>query len=339
MMTTVFDTASSVPSYDAVDPGQFRRLAAARTPFAIRDFASTWPAVKRANKSDEELARYLAGQAVKRELPVIVAPAEAEGLFFYKSDLRGLNFNRQQVALPLFLEHLLHLRSSPKPPGLFIQSTPIDDTLSRFSDENPNPYTPLVGGRMWLGNRTRVATHFDVADNFAVVVAGKRRFLLFPPETVGSLYVGPLDFTLAGQPVSLVDPRNPDLLTFPKFSEAAKMAMVCELEPGDAIYIPSPWWHHVEALSGFNMLVNYWWRDYPEACGTPFHWLIHGLLSIRHLPEAERAAWRSMADHYIFEADGDPAAHLPPHARSVLGEMTPELANQLRKWIRDNAFN
>jgi hypothetical protein len=338
-MTSVFDIATSVTVHDTVDPARFRTLAAERLPFVIRDFAAGWPAVDHARRSDEDLARYLVAQAGPQDLPVIIAPPEAEGLFFYKPDLSGLNFNRQTVALRLYLEHLLHLRTAPAPPTLFIQSTPIDDVLKTFANDNPNLALPETGGRMWLGNRTRVATHFDVADNLAVVVAGRRRFLLFPPDQVDNLYIGPLDFTLAGQPVSLVDPRHPDLVKYPKFADAMAAAQVCELGPGDAIYIPSPWWHYVEALEPFNMLVNYWWRDYPQACGTPFHWLVHGLLAVRHLPAPEREAWRKMVDHYVFDADGDPAAHLPPHARTVLGEMTPELAQHLQTWLKHNVFS
>ena len=34
-------------------------------------------------------------------------------------------------------------------------------------------------------------------------------------------------------------------------SETAS-AQTAELEPGDAIYIPYFWWHHVRSLTGFN---------------------------------------------------------------------------------------
>jgi quercetin dioxygenase-like cupin family protein len=39
------------------------------------------------------------------------------------------------------------------------------------------------------------------------------------------------------------------------------MAMEAELSPGDAIFIPMGWFHHVEALERFNVLVNYWWDE------------------------------------------------------------------------------
>ena len=36
---------------------------------------------------------------------------------------------------------------------------------------------------LWLGNRTRIAAHYDLPDNLAVVAAGRRRFTVFPPTT------------------------------------------------------------------------------------------------------------------------------------------------------------
>ena len=117
--------------------------------------------------------------------------------------------------------------------------------------------------RIWIGNRSLVSTHFDLSDNIACVVAGRRRFTLFPPEQLPNLYVGPLDHTMAGQPASMVELNAPDFERFPRFREALAAAVTAELEPGDAIYIPTLWWHQIEALAPFNILVNYWWEDAP----------------------------------------------------------------------------
>ena len=38
--------------------------------------------------------------------------------------------------------------------------------------------------------------------------------------------------------------------------------------PGDAIYIPPLWWHHVESLGQFNVLVNYWYRTGPDTAAA-----------------------------------------------------------------------
>jgi hypothetical protein len=106
----------------------------------------------------------------------------------------------------------------------------------------------------------------------------------FPPDQVANLYVGPLDHTMAGQPASMAPLKSPDFDRFPRFREALAAARTAELEPGDAIYIPTLWWHHVEALSAFNVLVNYWWEDPSQFAGGAFEAMIHGIMSVSYLP-------------------------------------------------------
>jgi hypothetical protein len=98
------------------------------------------------------------------------------------------------------------------------------------------------------------------------VVSGRRRFTLLPPEQVRNLYLGPLDFAPTPTPISLVSFRSPDFERFPRFHDALAAAEAAELEPGDALYIPSVWWHHVESIGVLNAMVNYWWSA-PAADG------------------------------------------------------------------------
>jgi len=148
-------------------------------------------------------------------------------------------------------------------------------------------------------------------ENIGCVVAGRRRFTVFPPEQTSNLYVGPLDLTPAGAPVSMVSVTAPEFERFPRFREALANGLVADLEPGDAIYIPYLWWHHVESLERFNVLVNYWWNPAPAGLGAPFDSIFHGMMAIGGLPANQRKAWRALFDHYVFRLDGDPAEHLP----------------------------
>ena len=81
------------------------------------------------------------------------------------------------------------------------------------------------------------------------------------------------------------------------------------------------------------MLVNYWWEGAASPSALPFTALIHTIQAFRHLPEAERDAWRAYVEHYAFDGDGDPAAHLAPHDPGILGPMTPQLAQHLHRWL------
>ena len=188
----------------------------------------------------------------------------------------------------------------------------------------------MLSSVSWLGNNTRVSAHFDFPDNVACVVAGKRRFTLFPPEQIGNLYIGPIDRTPSGQAISLVDFANPDFDKYPKFATALESAVSYELEPGDAIFIPSMWWHHVESLSDFNLLINYWWITSPPAMGSPITALLHAILAVRDLPERQREAIRGLFDHYVFEADASVYDHIPESGRGCLSLMDEQSARQLR---------
>ena len=303
-------------------------------PVVLRGVASGWPAVAAARTSDAELARYVATFDRGAPVEAFLGPAEMRGRYFYAADMRGFNFERRKGPLAGVFDHLLRMVEDPAPPCFYVGATPVPEALPGFDAANPMTLFARATAmpRAWIGNRSTVTTHFDVSDNIAVVVAGRRRFTLFPPDQLPNLYIGPLDHTMAGQPASMVDLHEPDLERFPRFAEAMGAAMTAELEPGDAIYIPSLWWHHVDALSPVNMLVNYW-VDPPANAGSPFDAMIHGILAIAALPEPRRAAWRSFFDHYVFRPERDPAEHLPPEHRGILSEQTPELRERIRLFL------
>ena len=106
---------------------------------------------------------------------------------------------------------------------------------------------------------------------------------------------------------------------------------MAELEPGDALYIPYYWFHHVESLEPFNVLVNYWWDAARGDVGSPWDVLMHGMMTLRNLPADQRRAWRALFDHYVFLANGDPAAHLPQSAHGILSATRPQDVERMRR--------
>jgi hypothetical protein len=162
------------------------------------------------------------------------------------------------------------------------------------------------------------------------VASGRRRFTLFPPDQIGNLYQGPLERTPAGTTISMVDFDAPDPDLHPRFAEAMAHAFVIDMAPGDAIYIPYMWWHHVRSLDRLNMLVNYWWKPAPKTTSHPMDAMLHAMLTIRDLPPAHRDAWRAHFEHYVFAGNADQAAHLPAEQRGVLADLDAAGVEQLR---------
>jgi hypothetical protein len=219
----------------------------------------------------------------------------------------------------------------PAAPTIYVGSTTIDTWLPGLRESNDLGFGALQPlASIWIGNRTCVPAHQDVPDNIACVVAGRRRVTLFPPDQLQNLYIGPLDRTPAGQAVSLVDFDAPDHQRFPRFAEAMRHAQTAELGPGDAVLIPSMWWHRIQALDAFNVLVNYWWRQSPKWMDTPMNALLHAILSVRDLPPEQREVWREVFRHYVFDADADTLAHIPDAVRGLLAPLDEARARELR---------
>lgn len=300
-------------------------------PVLMKGFIGHWPAVEAARTSNEAIIDYVKGFDRGQPVETIFGSPEIAGKFFYNDDLTGLNFTKRPAIISDSLDAVARLRGEDNPGSVYIQSVPMHQNLPGFAENNPiGVLPPAIEPRIWVGNRLTVQTHFDVLENIAAVVAGRRRFTLFPPEQTPNLYVGPFELTLAGPPVSLVRLENPDLERYPRFAEAWPHALSAELEPGDALFIPYFWWHHVESLEDFNMLVNYWWNDASKTLASPFDALLHAIIAVRDLPPHQRAAWQMMFEHYAFHKNGDPVAHLPPHSKGALGPHTPDQRNQLK---------
>ncbi len=302
-------------------------------PVLLKGLVANWPIVQAGLKSVKEADEYL--RSFYKGTPVVVYSGgpEIEGRVFYGEDFKGFNYDVGNVELTKVLDKLLeHLETDPEvAPTYYVGSTGVDNWLPGFRQENDislNSYKPLVS--IWIGNRSRISAHFDFPDNIACCVVGKRRFTVFPPDQLKNLYVGPLDLTPSGQAISLVDFSKPDFEKYPRFKEAVEHAQVAEMEPGDALFLPSMWWHHVESLSAYNALVNYWWRNTPSYLGGPINVLNHALMSIRNLPKEQRKAWQNLFNQYVFDADEEDIAHIPEHVRGVLAPMDEMSARKMR---------
>ncbi len=314
--------------FDAILQGQ--------QPKVFKGMARDWPLVREGLESPQAAMAYIAAHDSGQPVVAYVGDPAIKGRFFYDEERGGMNFQAGRVRLAEFMERVASHLDDPNAPSLYVGSTDIDAYLPGLRAENDLavPSTvfgeqgPLVG--VWLGNRTTATAHYDMSNNIACCAVGRRRFTLFPPDQAANLYPGPLEPTPGGQVVSMVDFRDPDLEAFPRFADALKTAQVADLEPGDVLVYPALWWHHVEALDPFNVLVNYWWNSAPGFLDTPMNTLLHGLLSLRDRPDHEKQAWRHLFDYYLFGPADRAGAHLPQAMRGPLGPLDATQARRLR---------
>lgn len=320
----------------APDAIPYDDLMAGDRPVILKGVAKDWPLVQAGMKSSEAAMDYILRFYGGKPVTGYSTDAANDGRYFYNDDVTGFNFDRARVALDDFFGRIREELGRNDARSYYIGSTDLDTYLPGFRGENDlvlnNPMfeanPPLVS--IWLGNRTTATCHYDMSNNMACSLVGQRRFTLFPPDQVANLYPGPLEPTPGGQVVSMVDFRDPDFETYPRFADALETAQVADLEPGDVLFYPALWWHHVEALGPFNAMVNYWWNTSPAWIDTPQNTLLHGLLSLRDRPEHEKRAWKALFDYYVFGDAGQAGEHLPEHARGPLGPMDQNTARRLR---------
>jgi hypothetical protein len=312
-----------IPAQEVTDPDTFvREVAEPCRPVVIRGLVGSWPVVQAAARSPLHFRDYVSQFDAGGQTEVFVGEPHIAGKYYYGDDLKGFNFSRSRMSFADALDSVVATAGRAGQRSMYVGSLPIEHYLPGFASRNTLAVLkPDIAPRIWLGHASNVSAHYDTFDNVACVVAGVRRFTLFAPETIGRLYVGPLDHTMAGQPVSLAASAPPDDARFPLFREVREQALVAELRPGDAIYIPKLWWHQVEATRPFNVLVNYWWDAFSAGPDAPSVGLLLSMITIAERPPAEREAWKAFFDHYVFRTNGHPLAHLPASQHGLLGPL------------------
>ncbi len=309
-----------VQSWSAADEPQLKdRLEQCAEPVLLKGLVAHWAAVRAGRESALGICEYLARFDRGVEIIATKTRAAARGVMGYNDDLSDFAFVKARMGLAEFVSHLAAYLSVDGAPAIAAQCAKVSEVLPGFLDDNTLRALPGVVPNFWLGNALTVPVHHDHPYNLACVVAGRRRFTLFAPAQVGNLYVGPLEHTPSGAPISVVHPKSPDFVRYPRYREALASARVAELEPGDALYIPPLWFHQVEALEKVNLLVNYWWpvsgaQDLPSPAAT----FMQAISVLNALPPAQRDAWAAMFEHYVVQREQEPGGHIPEAWRGVL---------------------
>lgn len=313
---------------------------ASTQPIILKGLVNNWPLVKAGMESSERAIELLKS-CYSGKLASVYFAEPGITRFAYNEDLSALNFEIRKADISGMLDEILSTIDYEFPPIRYIASNIIDIYFPTLIEEHSLPFTgryfdehpleladPLKG--IWIGNKTLSPCHYDAQSNIACCVVGKRKFTLFPPNQIHNLYPGPLDLTPGGPAITMVDFDNPDFEKYPRYKDAIDHGQIAELEAGDAIFIPCMWWHQVQALSPFNVLINYWWNSFPKIRGQAMNALNLAIMSIRDRPEQEKQAWKHLFDYYVFGDNRRAGEHLPESARNLLGDINDDIARQMR---------
>jgi len=332
-----------VPVLEGIKPDQipFDQLFAAEGPIILRGLVSDWSLVKAGEQSPGKAMEILQSHSSKKPVGVYIAPPEAEARFFYNQDCTGFNYQSKYLQLSDIFAQIREAENNPDHSYYYMNSLTLDNCFPGLRAANDLSFDhqaftnnqPL--SKVWVGTESIAAAHYDVPSNLACCVLGARRFTLFPPEQIHNLYPGPLEPTPGGQVITMVDLKNPDFERFPRVRRALEAAVVVDLQPGDAVYYPSMWWHQVEALSPFNIMINFWWLRSPAYMGNPMDIVMHAIMGIRDRPEAEKNAWREVFEYYIFGPADTPREHLPASIQGALGELDDDSIRRLRALVKN----
>lgn len=134
---------------------------------------------------------------------------------------------------------------------------------------DPGEVTPLL----WIGGRgTFTALHYDIWDNFHVLITGQKRFRLYDRRKFSRMYANSMFSRCAH--VSRVDPDAPDRRRYPRFP-AAGLDVV--LRPGQMLWLPKEWWHAVWTDEP-SVALSYWVGEANRVSRPRLHLMFVGLL-------------------------------------------------------------
>jgi len=197
-----------------------------------------------------------------REVPVVGADG---GRFDYTLEGAPLH---TEFRLPF--DEALGLIASARAPGpcYYLRRPELSDLGLDTEAGLPHVFAHTRGPqrtlRLWVSSEGSITPlHYDTRNNFLTQMHGRKAVTLFPSSEHARLY--PLPFS-GTHLLSPVDPEAVDAARFPDFP--SELATRVELIPGDTLFIPPFWWHHVRSLD-FSISVNVFWHTRPRQLLAP----------------------------------------------------------------------
>ena len=235
-------------------------------PVIVRDAISAWPALSRWNfeffktryGTDSIIARTWLGSSGMKYMKLMSLGDYIDCLKSPELPSRGLWIDSatkhpckgpaEGLEYPLYLAWSIFAAHPELLKDVELSPKFVEDLLPLL----PEPFRKIMDGAtkyfsagILMGPKgSQMGLHYDFLESHAYLaqIVGKKQCTLFSPEDSPALYDGKVN----------VD--APDFAKFPLFRDAT--AYECTLEPGELLFMPYRWWHHVVGLEE-SITVNY----------------------------------------------------------------------------------
>jgi hypothetical protein len=130
--------------------------------------------------------------------------------------------------------------------------------LVAIKDDYKFPYKEIIPGaqRLWYGppSASLGNTHYDLHHNFISNFFGLKHVVLFPHEAARALGSGPWYSPFHSQVAKQLFKNESDRFELPESVSSYEHTLV----PGQALFLPSTWWHHIRTVSTSITLTLFW---------------------------------------------------------------------------------
>lgn len=187
----------------------------------------------------------------------ITTSRSGDGRYRFDPSREGASSNAFETSETTFGEAVRHLLDPDAGDHLYVMQQSIPEKLPELLDHVVLPRwigdeRPAIN--LWFGRGTTTQLHFDYSNNFFAQLHGEKTFTIFAPNDSERLY--PYDHDSATAHLSHVELDQPNLAHHPDFSSASPIRFT--LQPGDLLFLPAFWWHHVRSPE-VSISVNFWW--------------------------------------------------------------------------------
>ncbi len=275
-----------------------RYLSGAGKPVVLTDAMNSWPALTRWNfeffktryGSEKVLpgiwlgAKHLKYMTLNDYFDYLDAPeAPAKGFWLDPDTKYPCAPPAEPWSSPLYLSWNVFGKHPELLEDIQLSPTFVEDWLPLLPEalrKTLDEATRYFAGGIMMGPRNaRVGLHRDFLDTHGCLaqILGNKRCVLFSPEDSAAVYEG------------RVDVDDPDFEKFPLFRDAT--AYECILAPGELLFMPHHWWHHVVSLEktitiNYNFFNRFNFSGYMTHLLRELPALVNGLES---LPDARSA--------------------------------------------------